>query len=414
MKLEKNLAGCSVFHYGVNMLNIIGMFWILLSWVWGLSTERWYVYGGLYLFFATWAIEVVLEKRWQNFHWDKRKIYYTIVITFFCLPLIYAPWDGSVHFHRLLEYRLGLIGFSLVGILGINKYYNLELMFGCFIGIAFAMVVYLFSLVGWDTLVHDPNRMYLLAETRIAHINAHMQFNFFLNVALVGIWYWLFYTQHKVTIYWRILLSIVALVLIITLLLSEGRSGLLACLMVVGSLTLYQTWQWRKWACVLVMAIVLGSAGYVVSHHQRMSQGAVNSELRIRYWGLATKLIAQKPILGYGMSSAQEEFSKYSADCCTEAEREHWQAYFDVIDAHNQYLQIMLEFGCVGLLFLLSVYLGPVIIDQSHRIVSVYLVGLSMFQSVFDMFVTGGFCILFCVLVLMMLNMNVSHLSNPE
>jgi len=411
MKTQQSVF-LSRFTYGVNILNLLGMFWVLLSWAWGLCGERWYVYGGLYLFFSTWAVEVVLDKRWQHFHWDRTKTYYAIVLAFFCLPLMYAPWDGSVHFHRLFEYRLGLLGFSLVGLLGLNKYYSLELMFSLFIGIALAMVAYLFYLVGWDAIVHDPNRMIILSETRIEHINAHMQFNFFVNVAIVGVWYWLFGTKRDVSWWCKLLLSVAALCLITAVLLSEGRSGVLACMGVVGSLLIYQCWQWKKWVSIVMVSLVIIGGVYVVSHHQRMSVDNANSELRLRYWGVASDLIKQKPILGYGMSSAQEEFSKRSILVCNEQEREHWRDYFDVIDAHNQYLQIMMEFGVLGLLLLLAVYLGPVIIDQTHRIVSICLVGLCMFQSVFDMFVTGSFCILFCLLVLMMLNMNVDRPSN--
>ena len=97
-------------------LNIAGFLWTLCISMFHISIPRWLLYGGIYLFVATWVIEIFVEKRWQQVKPDAQWIHYGALILLFCLGFIYAPWDGDVYFHHHAEQRIPLIAFGLIGI----------------------------------------------------------------------------------------------------------------------------------------------------------------------------------------------------------------------------------------------------------------------------------------------------------
>ena len=64
-----------------------------------------------------------------------------------------------------------------------------------------------------------------------------------------------------------------------------------------------------------------------------------------------------------------------------------------------------MEFGIVGLLVLLFLYISPIFIaEKNKRMLAIFLMFLCAYQSVFDMFVTGPFSAIFCILVILILS----------
>jgi len=389
---------------GVNVLNLIGFFWMVLAWIWVAPLGRWYAFGGLYLFFITWVVEFVLEKRWVGLVWNRTKTYFCVLCALFLIGLVYAPWDTTTYLQNRIEHRLGLLGLGLVGIGGINRYYSLKGVFSFMIALSMVMICYLLGKINLIELIQDPNRMNVFAMARINYINAHMQFNFFLNVSLVGIWYLLFRAPQRPRWWVCVVLALCFLTIFSTIMISEGRSGFIASILLVGSMACIELWKWRKWMGIVMMMIALIIGNYGITHHSRMNGGQLQ-DVRLQLWQASWSLIKERPMLGYGMSQAQEKFSIAMQEYTDEGFRQIWKDQLDCVDSHNQYLHITLEFGVVGLLLLLAAYIGPVIIDNRHRLLSAYIMGLCMFQSIFDMFIMSSFCIIFCVLVLMLLLM---------
>jgi len=389
---------------GVNLLNILGFFWVILGWIW-YTESRLLTYGGLYLFFTTWVFEVVLERRWKQWSWNNTKVYFIVMLVLFFLGLIYAPWDGDTYFKRMLEHRLGLAGFGLVGLLGLNRYYNLKMVLYYLIVLSMVMIGYILIKVGFIEFLTNPARADLLSYYRSQYVNAHMTFDFFLTISLVGIWYLIFRAPTRPRWWITMFLVVSAVCIVITVLMSDGRSGYLAMLMTLCSLFCIETWRWRKWGGIMMVIIMLVVGGLGATHHRRMASLEEVHDVRIELWQNALNVIKERPLLGHGMSNAQEQFYAGVERYAGETFCQIWADQLSYVDAHNQYLQILMEFGCLGLLVLLTIYLMPVIIDNRHRLLSAYIMGLCMFQSIFDMFVMSSFCIIFCILVLMLLLM---------
>lgn len=389
----------------LHLLNCVGMVWILLTMMFHfVELPRWFMYGGLGLFFATWLTEFVWEKRWQGFTFRLQNGYFLLFYAFFLLAVLYRPWDTATHFERLLGYRYPLLGFGLVGLFGLNRCYRLRWLFT-------AMLVIAVSIGAW-ILIHVPYHAEMpfaiwqdsFALYRVAHFNAHMGFNFYLNVALVGTWYILFRDRQGLPWWALVLYTLGALFCLGLLLVSEGRTGFMMGMMFTTLLLTIELFRWRKWLAIVLLAAGISGAGWMVTHHNRVSEQSIQKELRFCYWRSAWDLIRERPILGYGISRAQEEFSEVSMQYVEEEwRRASWEPYRQRLDTHNQYIQCLLETGILGLLLLLAMYIGPVVLDNRHRLLSMVLMGMCALQSVFDMFVTGQFCTMFCVLTLMCL-----------
>jgi len=78
-----------------------------------------------------------------------------------------------------------------------------------------------------------------------------------------------------------------------------------------------------------------------------------SSGIRLHIWEHAVALVKEKPILGYGTGDVKDELVKRYVDSNLESAIEHQY------NAHNQYLQILISSGSIGLfIFLVSIFFG--------------------------------------------------------
>ena len=134
------------------------------------------------------------------------------------------------------------------------------------------------------------------------------------------------------------------------------------------------------------------------------------------------ELIHEKPILGYGISNAQEQFDQVNMKYASEAAVHYWTViHSHYIDCHNQYIQTTLEYGLIGLILLLGIYILPMVVCWGRREwwLALMLTLICMGQSLFDSFITGKFGIIYCLLFLMVMRMPrdytpIAFLSSPS
>ncbi|MBP5317885.1 MAG: O-antigen ligase family protein, partial [Paludibacteraceae bacterium] len=144
----------------------------------------------------------------------------------------------------------------------------------------------------------------------------------------------------------------------------------------------------------------------------RFQPEVIKEEPRIDLWMTAVEVISERPVFGYGVCRAEDTYRKLLFEKgivdkypCFEVVREKGR----LLDTHNQYLQTTLDFGVAGLLLLLAIYLLPVFaVRKENRIWVGMLVVLCMFQSAFDMFLTGQFSMLFMSLMTVALHPDIT------
>ena len=362
----------------------------------------------LILFFSSFIIEIYTDKKWLNIKWDKKTIYFTIMFLFFFLALFYFPFDPSKkYFWGLLNKRLSILGFAGVGFFGLNAKYKLNYFLNTFIISSVVAILYIiFFRIGIVSFILNPDRATLFTDQRILYVNSHMVFNFYLNVSIVCIWFILTRTWNR-TIWWKRYLYIGALTLDIGLLsISEGRSGFLAGILVMFIFIFFEIWKRKKSMGIIIGLLFPFFLFGIASLHKRISEKMFENEPRLFLWESSASVIKNKPVFGYGISSAQEHFDVARTKYQTEEFRIDYIKSFR-LDAHDQYLQTTMEFGIIGFLMLIFLYSYPFFIVQKKRqLFSFLILFLCAYQSVFDMFITGQFSSLFGILVVLIMTVN--------
>ncbi|MFA6581942.1 MAG: O-antigen ligase family protein [Paludibacter sp.] len=386
----------------LNYLNLISILYLVASSIYTYRVQK----IGFYAFFATYILEIILEKKWVNIQFDTKRIYYIVLAFFFFLAIIYLPFENSRKYtYLLLENRTSLFGFALVGFFGVNKEFKLNYFLNTFIISSIVAIAYLvFYRIGFMEFIHNPLRAELFTAERIKYVNSHMLFNFYLNVSLICVWFILTRSWTR-TIWWKNYLYIGALTVILGFLsISEGRSGFAIGILLVLCFVFYEIWKRRKVmgliAGLLIPFLFIG----IASQQRRMSEKMLETEPRWFLWESAVSVIKEKPVLGFGISDAQEKFDVARTKYQTEDYRLNW-INSKHLDSHDQYLQTTMEFGVFGLIILLFLYFYPIkIADKNKKAFTVLIIFLCAYQSVFDMFVTGPFAVLFGILMLLILS----------
>lgn len=358
-----------------------------------------------YLFFTSYFVEVILERKWENIHFDKKSIYFLIMIFFFLLAILHFPFEhSSKYFSYLTIKRLSIFGFASIGILGLNKNFKLSYFLNTFIITSVITICYLIVIrIGVLEFIKNPLRADLFSTERNLHVNLHMMFNFYLNISILSIWYILTQSWNK-TVWWKRYLYIAALTLIFYILsMTEGRSGFIAGIIVMFCFIFYEIWKRKKSMGIIIGLLFPFFLFGIASLHKRMSEKMIESEPRLFLWESAVSVIKDQPVFGYGISDAQEHFDIARAKYQTEEFR-LGTIKNPRLDCHSQYLQTTMEYGIFGLLILLFIYFYPIwLADKNRKLFSVLLLFLCAYQSVFDMFITGQFSAIFGILILLIL-----------
>jgi len=361
-----------------------------------------------WFFFSSYIIEIFSDQKWRKIKINRKTIYFTIMFFFFLFAFIYYPFDPSKkYFFGLLSKRLSILGFAGVGFFGLNDRYKLSYFLNTLIISSVVAILYLiFYRIGFISFILNPDHAKVFTEQRILYVNSHMVFNFYLNISIVSIWFILTQSWNR-TKWWKRYLYIGALTIDFGILaISEGRSGFLAGIFVMFIFIFFEIWKRKKTMGIIIGLLFPFFLFSVASLHKRMSEKILEGEPRLFLWESAISVIKDKPIAGYGISSAQEHFDIARVKYQTEEFRLDVKKSYR-LDAHDQYLQTTMEFGLIGLLILLFLYVYPIfIVEKNRKLFSLLLLLLCAYQSVFDMFITGQFSSLFGILVVLILIVN--------
>ena len=370
-----------------------------------------------FLFFSSYIVEFFLDKKWKRVTLNKTHLYFLVMFGFFGLALVYYPFDSTTYFRVLLERRYALAGFAFVGFFGVNDKYKLSYFLNLFVVTSLLIIVYLLVVrIGLPDFFESDQKIRLFNRTRTAYVNQHMGFNLFLDLALVSIWY-LFKSSWRLMPIWKRMVYIVSTGLFLTcLLISEGRAGFLITIVLVCVIIGFELWErLSKWGLLVAFILVVIAIGFA-SQHQRIRNMTIEGDPRVFLWQSAWTVIKEKPLLGHGISTAQEHFN-------IERERNQTSSFeFEVktiwpdviIDSHNQVTQTWMEFGLLGVCFLMYLWLSPLlIVDKKRRLFTLLMLLLCVNQAMFNPFITGSSSSLFGVITLLLLRVpNNLSLSN--
>lgn len=385
----------------LNYVNLYLALFLTTSLIYSYPIQKWFVI----LFFTSYIFEFITEKKWQRIHIDKTRIFYLFVATFILLAFAYYPFEKTnVYFGWLMQKRFALFGFASLGFFGVNNKFKLSYFLNTFIISSIISIFYLlFIRVGISEFISNPQRFEIFNGCRTEYVNMHRVFNLYLNISLISIWYILTRSWQKIITWKRIGYFAALAVIFLTLLISEGRSGFIAGLFLVLIIIFNEIRKRGKIIAIIMSIFVILITLFVAIHHQGMSEKKFETDNRWFLWQSASEVIKESPLIGHGISDAQVHFDAARKKYQTE----EYRLYFKkckVLDSHNQFLQTTMEFGIIGLLMLVLLYVCPSFIaDKERKLFAFSLMFLCFLQSMFDPFINGPFASIFGLLLVLIL-----------
>jgi O-antigen ligase len=214
--------------------------------------------------------------------------------------------------------------------------------------------------------------------------------------------------------YFWILVTIIFLTVIYLL---SSRSGVLSLVITLPLYLLLKFYRkFPKWIVLVALTILVISFTALVRTNDRINDSIVgisktnindtfNNDVRFLIWKSAIGVIKQNFILGVGTGDASEELKKeYSS-------RGYIQGYYENLNAHNQYLEILLENGIIGLMLFMGIlgYMSFIALSDRNLIYGCYILIMLVFfffETVLNRLAGITFFPLFSFLIL--------HLDNSK
>lgn len=357
-------------------------------------------YGLLFVFFISYGLDFFAAGRWTRWRWTADRWWGVAMLLLWAMQPLWSLFEATrlPYWHQVMDHRLAFMAFGVMTILGFNPHFRMRYVAMALTAAATAAVVFVVVRMGCWSFISNPERTYLFMVERMACFGSHMNFNLYLNVALVGCVY--LTTHGSRLMRWLTLLpfAIIALALGI----SEGRTGMLTG--GVLSLTLVFVWTRRMWSkrvatVVMILCLVVGG-GYGIHHvmwvDSHFKGSDVSDNPRVAIWHVAMETIGEKPVLGQGVSDGRRRFVENGlndADFMAHYaqkniyENPEWNGDIYVIHPHNAALALTMEFGVFGLLAFLAIFLLALCgIKKEKRLCLLLLLGVFLLQATFEIF----------------------------
>lgn len=189
------------------------------------------------------------------------------------------------------------------------------------------------------------------------------------------------------TLIHRTLFSIIISIFLISIYLLSARAGILAAIFVIPAYFLLKFYQrLPKWIVLIMILSIACLFVFLAQKNERINNSINNlsdkkiSEIlkkdpRILIWQSALGVIKKNPVFGVGTGDAtkrlKEEF----------VARGYMDGYYDNLNAHNQFLEIWLENGLIGILCFLAilVYMVYISVKQQNILLGLFVLSIIIF-----------------------------------
>lgn len=357
-------------------LHVFFAVFLMSSWILPFEVQRIALWG----FFTTYFIDVIWEKRIQNFKWRPVKWLYVAMIVFYLMVPVWQLFTASWYdpwFQRTLEYRLPFLGIGLIGLLGINKEIRIKYVAIGMLLVSVLSVLYIIQKIGFGDFIVCDNRSELFSFMRTKYINSHITFNLFLNITLSFLFCSLL--KDRLRPYLKILFVLGCCLILSVLICSEGRVGFFTSLMLFSFFAIYNIYKYIPKIVIPSMILIAFVLFWALGQHKRISP-QVFDDPRTVIWDVCIDMVKDKPFTGYGVSNsryvllergfADKDFHNYY-------DQGFIHIYPDpddkiLLHPHNIFIEAAMDFGILGLLVLLFILIYPYFIVSPYRKVGIF------------------------------------------
>lgn len=324
----------------------------------------------LYSLAVTIPLDYVINQRWQQWKWTSKHWVYVAFILFFCLiPIsqLFDPLKTFLYPHTIERY-LPFLVIGILGILGMTDKVRIEYVGWTMMLVSAAIIVYVMSLIDIQSITTMKEWINSFNMLSHHHFNTHMVLNLYWNITLVlalniiG--------RRRISWWMRLMAIMLSLPITFSLFITDGRTGIITAALIILIFLIYKMIKHRYWRLTIVALIFITIASISVTQHDRFMAATKETNPRIYIWNIALQMIAEKPVLGYGLCSARDQFvqrglndkdfyDNYVADLMYEMNMKHDKVRLEIMHPHNAILETWTQFGLIGVILLLACWILP-------------------------------------------------------
>jgi len=184
----------------------------------------------------------------------------------------------------------------------------------------------------------------------------------------------------------KVVRNVLIFILLFNVFLLQSRAGLIGMFiyaiwsLVVASRRTKVNILYMFLIVVAIIAIILtGRFERIVSNFSSFSWKSLQkTEIRLSIWKDAVKVIREKPLFGYGIGDGKSILiSQYGKDSLKEAKNERY-------NAHNEFLEVLIQLGFVGLFVLLAILIYPVFVSNINLHIYLFFLILILLHFIFE------------------------------
>lgn len=330
-------------------------------------------------------------KKWRDLHWDWSKWMYVILLALWAMYPLRQLFDATpptdffwqqVHRHEWFLY-IGLAGF-----IGFSK--QLKLKHVAYVMLLTSVMMFVhcgYLFLGTDEmprLMADP--LLRFDELRFRHIHSHMVMNLYQNTAIIlGC-----YAFRQDREWWkRVLIGVGMLCAGATIWLSAGRVGQGTFVLVMAIYLLYRLFATHRWLAIGSAAVCIVLGAWMMTQVRQVKP--LEGEPRAAIWNYSWRMIQEKPMTGYGVSTLSE---KYVEEAYQDSVMVH--GFIEPIinsspdfrkqgktmnthHPHNAFLMYWLAVGIMGVLLLIALFVTAAWLPAGSDRIYLWLVLLAVF-----------------------------------
>ncbi len=356
--------------------------------------------GGLYV------LDYLLNLRWREFQWKRTSWVMVAMIGFFLLTIIRNGLDGFEMTH-LFSHQLELMApfavLALIGMLGIDYVVTRRQVAYTMVITCLAVIIVTLILCVVQAPLPDHVWVYSLLSYYHAemheYIGTHMSVDLYMNIALLfGVMMAMRSDRKKEKVFFWISSSIVA----VSTCLSDGRSGMLATLLIIGIVAICEGWKRWGYKALVGLVLCLGLAGGFIALNGRFhlpsqltDEASGQVDPRLSLWKYTYGWIEERPILGHGYGIEDAYIAGAFADKDVKTHYIDMMAAtglltFDTmaeVHPHNTFLLLWLEAGIFAPLALILIFVLACLLTKKEDRLYVILFSLViLWQAMFDSF----------------------------
>lgn len=322
---------------------------------------------GLFVLAGGYAADYILNKRWQQFVWDRGKWMYVVMLAIVAMFFIREWFDpteltdyafSQFHLHEWFLY------IGIAGIAGFSDKLQLKHVAYVMLGTSIVMLMLCIGLCLTTNEYDYLEPFFRFNMIRRHHINSHMVMNLYINTAIiVG-----FSVLRSEPAKWRKGLVLAAILLSwLLILISDGRTGQVTSVLVMAACLIYALPR-KHWyigaAAGALFAIILG---VFIANNPRVSLDKMANDPRLAIYDYSWRMIQKEPVKGYGLSTLSIKYVEeaYQDSVMYNGYIRTLQTYPEFAElgktmkthhSHNAFLHYWLIFGISGPILLLALF----------------------------------------------------------